>query len=127
MGAPVLVVDDNPTNRLVISTMLRKLGFASILTENGEQGAEAALAEPRPALVFMDIQMPVLDGFDATVRIRQNEQSRGLARLPVVALTADVFEQTRQHCKDADMDDFLAKPVDLQELQAVLAKWCPVV
>ncbi|MEY4592941.1 MAG: hypothetical protein RIR18_1836 [Pseudomonadota bacterium] len=127
MGTQILVVDDNPTNRLVVSTMLRKLGFAATLTENGELGAEAALQEPRPALVFMDIQMPVLDGFDATVRIRQSEQTRGLSRLPVIALTADVFEQTRQRCKEADMDDFLTKPVDLMELQSLLAKWLPTV
>ena len=125
MGAHILVVDDNPTNRLVVSTMLRKLGFTTTLTENGEQGADAALQSPRPSLVFMDIQMPVLDGFDATIRIRQEEQSQGLSRLPVIALTADVFEQTRQRCKEADMDDFLTKPVDLMELQALLAKWLP--
>jgi two-component system sensor histidine kinase/response regulator len=125
MGAQILVVDDNPTNRLVVSTMLRKLGFATTLTENGEQAADAALHEPRPALVFMDIQMPVLDGLDATARIRQNEKSRGLSRLPVIALTADVFDQTRQRCKEADMDDFLTKPVDLNELQSLLSKWLP--
>ena len=123
MAVQILVVDDNPTNRLVISTMLRKLGYVSSLTENGEQGAAAALQEPRPDLVFMDIQMPVLDGLDATLRIREAEKAQGLNRQPIVALTADVFEATRKRCQEADMDDFLTKPVDLAELQKILAKW----
>lgn len=123
MGTQILVVDDNPTNRLVISTMLRKLGFATTLTENGELGAQAALQAPRPEMIFMDIQMPVMDGFDSTRCIREAEQSQGLKRVPIVALTADVFEQTRRRCQEADMDDFLTKPVDLQELQKILSKW----
>ena len=77
-------------------------------------------AGERPDLVLMDIQMPVMDGFDATRLIRQREATEGHSRLPIIALTADAFEDDRQHCLDAGMDDFLAKPVELKALCSVL-------
>jgi CheY-like chemotaxis protein len=71
----------------------------------------------------MDCQMPVLDGFAATRAIREREQSQGLPRLPVIALTAGAFDEDRERCLAAGMDDFLTKPVDFDQLAATLRNW----
>lgn len=116
----VLVVEDNQTNRYVIVRMLEKFGLTVSFAENGQQAIDRIFAGERPDLVLMDIQMPVMDGFDATRVIRQREAAEGRSRLPIIALTADAFEDDRQHCLDAGMDDFLAKPVVLKALHRVL-------
>ncbi|MCB4358800.1 ATP-binding protein [Quatrionicoccus australiensis] len=116
----VLVVDDNKTNRYVIAQMLEKLGLSVSFAENGQQAVDLVFAGARPDLVLMDIQMPIMDGFDATRMIRQREAAEGRLRLPIIALTADAFEDDRQHSLDAGMDDFLTKPVVLKSLRSVL-------
>lgn len=116
----VLVVEDNKTNRYVIVRMLEKFGLTVSFAENGQQAIDRIFAGEPPDLVLMDIQMPVMDGFDATRVIRQREAAEGRSRLPIIALTADAFEDDRQHCLDAGMDDFLAKPVVLKALRSVL-------
>lgn len=121
----ILVVEDNATNRYVITAMLKKLGLTVRMAENGQQAVDILVAGERPDLVLMDIQMPVMDGFGATKIIRQFEAEQNWARLPIIALTADAFDDDRQHCMDADMDDFLPKPVALDALQAVLARRLP--
>ena len=116
----VLVAEDNQTNRYVIVRMLEKFGLTVSFAENGQQAVDMVFAGERPDLVLMDIQMPVMDGFDATRVIRQREAEEGRSRLPIIALTADAFEDDRQHCLDTGMDDFLAKPVVLKALRSVL-------
>ncbi|UCV14446.1 ATP-binding protein [Quatrionicoccus australiensis] len=116
----VLVAEDNQTNRYVIVRMLEKFGLTVSFAENGQQAVDMVFAGERPDLVLMDIQMPVMDGFDATRVIRQREAAEGRSRLPIIALTADAFEDDRQHCLDAGMDDFLAKPVVLKALRSIL-------
>ncbi len=116
----VLVAEDNQTNRYVIVRMLEKFGLTVSFAENGQQAVDMVFAGERPDLVLMDIQMPVMDGFDATRVIRQREAEEGRSRLPIIALTADAFEDDRQHCLDAGMDDFLAKPVVLKALRSIL-------
>jgi len=76
-------------------------------------------------LALMDIQMPVLNGYDATERIRQWEQANGRPRLPIIALTGAAFEEDRQRCLDAGMDDYLAKPILGDELEVLLGRWLP--
>ena len=76
-------------------------------------------------LVLMDIQMPVLDGYAATERIRLWEREGGHPRLPIIALTADAFAEDRQRCLAADMDEHIGKPIALQQLAAVLQRYCP--
>ena len=78
---------------------------------------------PLPDLVLMDLHMPVMDGYTATLQIRQHEQLSGRKRIPVIALTADAFEDDRLHCLVVGMDDFLTKPVALEALRLALAKW----
>ena len=76
-----------------------------------------------PDLVLMDCQMPVLDGYEATMQIRRWETEHARPRLPIVALTASAFEDDRKRCLEAGMDDFLAKPIDIQKLMAMLGHW----
>jgi len=92
---------------------------------DGQQGVDAITAGDNPDLILMDIQMPVMDGYAATTHIRQWEASSGRARIPIIALTADAFEEDRQHCFAVGMDDFLTKPIALDALRAALNKWLP--
>jgi len=118
----VLVAEDNTVNSLVISTMLDKLGLACQVVADGVQAVQAACAQERPDLVLMDLHMPHMDGYGATESIRRWELAQGRPRLPIVALTADAFEQDRQRCLAAGMDAFLTKPVHLPELQDALQR-----
>jgi CheY-like chemotaxis protein len=122
----VLVAEDNPTNQMLIQTLLGKHGLQVTLAGDGRQALEAikALHPVAPFdLVLMDLQMPVMDGCSATRHLRAWEAQTGRPRLPVVALTAGAFEEDRQHCLDAGMDDVLTKPVAMDQLQAALAHW----
>jgi CheY-like chemotaxis protein len=121
----ILVAEDNKTNRLVIESILGKCGHEHVSVGNG-QAAVAAVTQGdwRPDLVLMDCQMPDMDGFEATRQIRAWEAARQDGRrLPIVALTASVFQEDRESCLTAGMDDFLAKPINMQQLQATLQRW----
>jgi hypothetical protein len=91
--------------------------------DNGQAAIDAIVGGMRPDLVLMDVQMPVMDGVAATAAIRQWEAATGKPHLPIVALTAGAFEEDRQRCQAVGMDDFLAKPVSLADLAAMLEKW----
>ncbi|MES2715326.1 MAG: ATP-binding protein [Pseudomonadota bacterium] len=121
----VLLVEDNPVNRLVCAAMLERLGLAVLDAEQGEQ-ALAVLATPPPDLraVLMDCQMPVLDGYETTRRLRALEQTGHRLRLPVIALTANALSGDVQRCFAAGMDAHLSKPFTLQQLHDALAPWC---
>jgi len=122
-GKRILVVEDNPTNRLVVTKLLESQGFTSFSAEDGQQGVDMLVSGLEVDLVLMDLQMPVLDGYLATARIREREQALGCRRLPIIALTADAFPEDRQHCLDAGMDDYLAKPIVARDLFAVIERW----
>jgi PAS domain S-box-containing protein len=119
----VLLVDDNVINLKVMELQLRKLGLTVAPAADGKQGVEAITGGDAPDLVLMDLQMPVLDGCSATEQIRQWEAANGKQRLPIIALTADAFEESRQHTVAAGMDDFLTKPIDMDRLNAILSRW----
>jgi CheY-like chemotaxis protein len=119
----VLVVEDNPTNRKVIEALLGKLGIKARSVENGQQAVDIVRGGLRPDLVLMDVQMPVMDGIKATEVIRQWEQEASRPHLKIIALTAGAFDEDRQHCIAAGMDDFLTKPVNLNDLASMLEKW----
>jgi PAS domain S-box-containing protein len=121
----ILVVEDNATNRIVIQSMLHKMGLEVAMVEDGQQGVAAVQGQQAFDLVLMDIQMPVLDGRSATKAIRAWEQLQQRARLPIIALTADAYEADRQQALAAGMNDFLAKPVLYHALHAVLLRWLP--
>ena len=118
----ILVVDDNLINRRLMKAILEKAGYAVRLAQHGAEALECIDAH-RPRMVLMDVQMPVMDGCQASLAIRQRELSEGLARLPVIALTAGAFEQDRQRCLEAGMDDYLVKPIDLEAVMACLQRW----
>ena len=119
-GRSVLVVEDNPVNQLLMRRMLGRLGAECEIAEHGEE-ALRRLAEHRFELVLMDCQMPVMDGFETTARIRGGSGDH--ASVPIVALTANAMAGDRERCLNAGMDDYLAKPINAVALQTTLRKW----
>ncbi len=122
----VLIAEDNLVNRMVIMAMLDELGCSGltiVIVEDGQQALDHITQGGTPDLVLMDVQMPVMDGLTATELIRLWQADHGKPRLPIVALTANAFEEDRQKCLDAGMDDFLVKPLDIKKLQATLTRW----
>ncbi|MBU1405015.1 MAG: response regulator [Proteobacteria bacterium] len=117
----ILLVEDNKVNQMVAGKMLAGMGLTVDLAENGEK-ALAALAEKRYDLVLMDCQMPVLDGYQATMAFREQESQNG-KRLPIIAMTANAMEGDRQKCLEAGMDDYIAKPVKKEMLRTLLGRW----
>ena len=120
-AARVLVVEDHDVNRQVASAMLTRMGCTVLLAEGGERGAEMALRESVD-LVLMDCQMPLVDGYEATRRIREGERG---ARTPIIALTANALQGDRERCLAAGMDDYLSKPFSRAALHEVLLRWLP--
>src|SRR5579875_2495855 len=118
----ILVVDDQPVNRMLLERLLADIGHDSAHAGDGAE-ALALLARERFDLVLMDCQMPVLDGYEATRRLRQREDAG--KRIPVVAMTASALRGQRERCLAAGMDDYLRKPVTLAALNEILARWTP--
>lgn len=119
----VLVVEDNPVNGMVIEALLGKLGVHTTWVTDGQQAVDAITGGVQPDVILMDLNMPVMDGYTATQRLRQWAQDNARPRLPIIALTADAFEEDRQRCLAVGMDDFLTKPVALEALKVALGKW----
>jgi CheY-like chemotaxis protein len=116
----VLIAEDNPVNQRLAAMQVRALGYSFDVAANGHE-AVAAVARGGYALVLMDCQMPDLDGFEATRLIRSREQSG--RRVRIIAMTANAMHGDRDACLAARMDDYLAKPVRLDELRAMLERW----
>jgi PAS domain S-box-containing protein len=121
-GERVLLVEDNLTTQQIGKAMLRQRGLEVAIASNGLE-AVAALEREQYAIVLMDVQMPELDGFEATRRIRRLEAAEGRARTPIIALTAHALPADRQKCLDAGMDDYLVKPYSGASLSAIVARW----
>jgi len=117
----VLVVEDDATCQFTLDMMLTNLGCPHQLAKDGNEGI-AAVATGAFDIVLMDCQMPECDGYTAT-RIIRERAAPGSKRVPIVALTANVFTEDRERCRKSGMDDFLAKPCDLEALKACLVKW----
>jgi CheY-like chemotaxis protein len=120
--ARVLLVEDNPVNQEIGAAMLASLGCR---VDTAANGAEAVRMNTEASydVVMMDCQMPVMDGFAASRRIRSREQSSTATRVPIIALTANVMQGDRERCLAAGMDDYLAKPFKRGQLEEVLARW----
>ncbi len=123
-GARVLVVEDHPVNREITLELLRMEGIEADIAVNGRE-AVAKVAEGRYDLVFMDIQMPEMDGYEATRAIRAGEEKTGGGRLPIVALTAHAIAGDREQGLAAGMDDYLPKPLQPEALHPALVRWLP--
>jgi len=119
----VLVAEDNAVNRMVIQALLNSVGLQAEYVENGHAAFEAVRHGPRFDLILMDVQMPLMDGQQATRCIRQWEADSGAARTSIIALTAGAFAEDRQRCAEAGMDDFLTKPIDRAALTQTLRRW----
>jgi signal transduction histidine kinase/CheY-like chemotaxis protein/HPt (histidine-containing phosphotransfer) domain-containing protein len=122
LGTRVLVAEDNPVNVEVAKEFLGGLNCSITLASNGSE-AIAAFSQSRFDIILMDCQMPEMDGLTATQRIREIEKARGLACIPIVAVTANAFEEDRVRCLAAGMDDFLSKPFTEDQLHQMLLKW----
>ena len=120
--ARVLLVEDNPVNQLVAKGMLVKLGCQVLLATQGAE-ALAQLEQETVDMVLMDCNMPVMDGYEATRRIRQDGR---WPALPIVALTANAMPEERERCRAAGMNDYLAKPFRREELLALVDHWVPI-
>lgn len=120
-GRLVLLVEDNITNQLVAESYLKKYGCEVHTVANGEE-ALTALEKTSYQIVFMDCQMPVMDGFEATRKLRQRESQQG-THTPVIAMTANAMAEDREKCLAAGMDGFLSKPLQPIELEKTLLRW----
>ncbi|MBI5304025.1 MAG: response regulator [Chloroflexi bacterium] len=119
----ILVAEDNPINQRVAILQLGKLGYAAQTVESGGEAIRAVVADPDAyTLVLMDCQMPEMDGFEATRVIRKAELTSG-RHLPIIAMTANAMEGDRERCLAAGMDDYISKPVKLENLENVIKKW----
>jgi len=121
-GALVLIAEDHDVNRILMERLLVRRGHRTLVATTGTQAVELT-AEGGIDLVFMDCQMPELDGYEATRRIRDHEGGNGGPRVPIVAMTAHAMAGDRERCLAAGMDDYLSKPLRPDELDAVLDRW----
>jgi len=118
-GLRILVAEDNPTNRFVIGTLLGQIGLSPHIVEDGEQAYEAWKAQPWD-LILMDIQMPVMDGIEASRRIRLDERTQNLRPTPIIALTANAMSHHRTQYEAEGFDGVVPKPIQLQVLLAAM-------
>ncbi len=123
-GSLVLLVDDHPTNRLVVTRQLALAGFRCEAVNDGAAGL-AAWRSGRFALVLTDLHMPMMDGYQLTAEIRAEETRRGLPHTPLIALTAAVLKGEAERCIEAGMDDYIAKPASIETLLKHLRHWLP--
>ncbi len=120
--AHILIAEDTPANQLVATEMLKNLGCHVETAVNGLEALEMIKHQDYD-LVFMDCQMPVMDGYQATAQIREQEKTTKGRRLPIIAMTANAMQGDRERCIQAGMDDYMAKPVRREELITVLQSW----
>lgn len=122
-GMRVLVAEDNENNQLLIELLLKREGVTSVMVNDGAEAVEN-LRSNRYDIVFMDLEMPVMGGFEAVAKIREMEKPLG-THMTIVALSAHSPDQERDNCLAAGMDDYMMKPIDVKVLQALLRKYAP--
>lgn len=118
-GARILLVEDNIINQQLAERMLANEGMLVDVAENGQQAVDM-VNNSHYDLVFMDIQMPVMGGYEATAIIKNNKKNKDI---PIVAMTAHAMQGSKELCLESQMDDYLSKPIDLEQLFSVLIKW----
>lgn len=120
----IMVADDDPINMLLISEVLRRMGFEVIQVSNGKEALDR-LPDCEPVIIFMDVNMPEMDGYTTTRHIRQMPEP--YCNIPIIALTADAMKGDREKCLDAGMNQYISKPFRLEEIDAVLRNYTLVV
>jgi two-component system, sensor histidine kinase and response regulator len=118
----ILIAEDNDVNRVLTQDILEFLGFAVHAVENGDRALKIALRQTFD-LILMDCQMPLVDGFEATRRIRDVETEAGRTKTPIVALSGYSQSEGRGNCLAAGMDDYLQKPFTINDLKEMITKW----
>ena len=121
----ILLAEDNLVNQEVAMAMLQRMGLPAKIANNGAEAIQL-LADESFDLVLMDCHMPVMDGFEATQKIREQEMTVTQTKLPIIALTANAIIGDREHCLAKGMDDYLSKPFALEQLHKVLSQWLPL-
>jgi len=135
-GIHILVVEDNAINQKIALKTLRKLGYSATSVWNGQEALSYLLkplpSQPRPSVILMDVQMPVMDGYEATRRLRSDKAyteadttagAGTLRDIPIIALTASAIQGDREKCYAAGMDDYLPKPLERDRLEEIIEKW----
>lgn len=118
----ILLVEDNLINQKVATKLLEKIGYSVDLAENGLKALEA-LEKASYDLILMDIQMPIMNGLEATKIIRKKYEQTGERGPVIIALTANTMPEDQSNCKEAGMDDFISKPVRQDVLAQTIARW----
>lgn len=113
----ILVVEDNDINGELLQEILERYSYTSDLADNGKS-AIALLEKNKYDLIFMDLQMPLLDGFEATIEIRKRNNP-----IPIIALTANIMEPDKKRCFEVGMNDYISKPFEFPEIEAILNKY----
>lgn len=119
MSKRILIVEDNPDNRILITDILSSLDYEVLVATDGESGVALAQSE-RPDLILMDLSLPKMDGWTAATEIKRDAS---LAHIPVIALTAHAMVGDRERALKAGCDDYVSKPIDLRELASKLASF----
>lgn len=119
MTKRILVVEDNPDNRILITDVLASLTYEAIVANDGEEGVALA-AQHVPDLILMDLSLPKMDGWTAATQIKANP---ALKHVPIIALTAHAMVGDREKALQAGCDDYISKPIDLRELSSKLQHW----
>lgn len=122
LDCTVLIAEDNDVNREILVTMLKTAGCRILQARNGQEAVQVSAAEPFD-IILMDVQMPEMDGIQATQTIRARELSLGLPRKPILALTANALADDKANCLAAGMDDYLTKPFMRRQILELMAKW----
>jgi len=120
---PVLLVEDNMVNRKLAVLILERIGCQVDVANDGSVGVDKFRAGKYQA-IFMDCQMPVMDGYEATRAIRQLEA--GASRIPIIAVTANAMKGDKEKCLECGMDDYISKPLRPNDLQEAVSRWCKV-
>jgi signal transduction histidine kinase/CheY-like chemotaxis protein/methyl-accepting chemotaxis protein len=123
-NALILVAEDNPTNRDVISRQLKVLGYTCELANDGQAGLEA-WRTGRYFILLTDCHMPEMDGYELTTAIREDEKAQSSERAPIIAITANALQGEAERCLAVGMDDYMSKPIDMRELRIKLLRWMP--
>jgi CheY-like chemotaxis protein len=120
LGRMALLVDDDPRNIFALSSVLERRGMKVLTATTGSEAVSIVANEPEVAIVLMDIMMPGMDGYETMQVIRANPEFR---RLPIIALTAKAMKGDREKCLEAGASDYLAKPVNTEQLLSALRMW----
>ena len=117
----ILLAEDDPINQALALAILKQQGWSVVVVDNGQE-AVTAMEKNSFDLVLMDVQMPVLDGYEAVAAIRKREEESGL-HTPIIAMTAHAMDGAREKCISKGMDGYLAKPVDIQNLLDLIGRF----